>query len=145
MQNQLQREPSENEVADKLDFPTGKIKFALNFSSMHFSLDAPLDNEEDITQYDYLKDEDTPEPDQNLIISSLRKNIERLLNSLSKTEAQILKHYFGLNNQPSLSCKEIAKIMDRLVHRIRQMKEAALKKLKENKRSYLLKSYLGMS
>ncbi|HDR50957.1 MAG TPA: RNA polymerase sigma factor RpoD/SigA [Mariniphaga anaerophila] len=144
MQNQLQREPSENEVADKLDFPTGKIKFALNFSSMHFSLDAPLDNEEDITRYDYLKDEDTPEPDQNLIISSLRKDIERSLNSLTKGEAQILKYYFGLNNQPPISCEEIAKIMGFSVYRISKIKEAAIQKLRCKEKSYLLKSYLEM-
>ncbi len=145
MQQSLQRDPSVNEASEKLNISTEKIKFSLNFSNMHFSLDAPLDNEVDINRYDFLKDEDTPEPDQNLLKSSLRKDIELSLNSLTKGEAQILKYYFGLNNQPPLSCDEIAKIMGLSVYKIRQIKEGAIKKLRDKKRNFLLKSYLGMS
>lgn len=144
MQQKLHRDPTENEVAEKLDISAEKIKFSLNFSNMHFSLDAPLDNEENINRYDFLKDEDTPEPDQNLLKGSLRKDIERSLNCLAKGEAQILKYYFGLNNQLPLSCDEIAKIMGLSVYKIRQIKEGAIKKLRDKKRNFLLRSYLEM-
>jgi RNA polymerase primary sigma factor len=144
MQQKLHSDPTVNEVAEKLNISTEKIKFSLNFSNMHFSLDAPLDNEEDMTRYDFLKDEDTPEPDQNLLKSSLQKDIERSLNCLTKGEAQILNYYFGLNNQSPLSCEEIAKIMGFSVYRIKKIKEAAIQKLKDKKRNYLLRSYLEM-
>jgi RNA polymerase primary sigma factor len=144
MQQKFHSDPTVNEVAEKLNISTEKIKFSLNFSNMHFSLDAPLDNEEDMTRYDFLKDEDTPEPDQNLLKSSLQKDIERSLNCLTKGEAQILNYYFGLNNQSPLSCEEIAKIMGFSVYRIKKIKEAAIQKLKDKKRNYLLRSYLEM-
>ena len=145
MQQSLERDPSVHEASEKLQISTEKINFALNFSNMHFSLDAPIDDDGDYNRYDFLKDDNSKNPDHNLIKNSMGKDIERLLKSLPQREAQILKYYFGLNGEPVLSCKEIAKIMDCSVYRIRQMKDAALKKLRENKISYLLKSYLGMS
>ncbi len=144
MQQKLHRDPTVNEVAEKLDISTEKIKFCLNCSKMHFSLDAPLNYDDDCTRYDTLKNDYSTKPDQNLIKSSLRNDIERSLNSLTKHEAQIMKYYYGLNNQPPLSCEEIAKIMCFSVYRIRKIKEIAIQKLRFNEKSYLLKSYFEM-
>jgi len=87
--------------------------------------------------------DDSPSPDINLISGSLKKEIERSLNTLGEREAEILRYYFGLNSYQPHTLEEIGDEFGLTRERVRQIKEKAIKKLKNQYRNRLLKSYLG--
>jgi RNA polymerase primary sigma factor len=86
---------------------------------------------------------DSPSADNELLRNSLRSEIERSLSTLSEREADILRYFFGLNEYPPLTLEEIGEKLDLTRERVRQIKEKAIKKLKNKYRNQLLKSYLG--
>jgi RNA polymerase primary sigma factor len=93
--------------------------------------------------YDVLLNMETPSPDRGLLNSSLQKEIERSLATLGEREAEILRYYFGLNGTRPHTLEEIGEVFGLTRERVRQIKEKAIKKLKNNYRNKLLKSYLG--
>ena len=93
--------------------------------------------------YEVMEDEDVPKPDKDLIHESLKKEIERVLLTLSPREADIVRLYFGLNNKHPYSLEEIGAEFDLTRERVRQIKEKAIRRLRHTSRSKLLKSYLG--
>ena len=119
------------------------IENTMNFSNIHVSMDAPLRDEELNNMYDIMLNEDSPSPDTELIDSSLRKEIERSLSTLSQREADIIRYYFGLNNYQPHTLEEIGDEFGLTRERVRQIKEKAIKKLKNHYRNRLLKTYLG--
>ncbi|MFA7490614.1 MAG: RNA polymerase sigma factor RpoD/SigA [Mariniphaga sp.] len=143
LEQEFQREPTVEEVSNLMESTTDVVEDALNFSSIYVSMDAPLHDEELTNMYDILLNEDSPSPDSELISLSLRKEIERLLSTLSAREGNILKHYFGLNGLPSHTLEEIGEKFDLTRERVRQIKERAIRKLKNQYRNRLLKAYLG--
>ncbi|MDD4225052.1 MAG: RNA polymerase sigma factor RpoD/SigA [Mariniphaga sp.] len=143
LEQEFQREPTVEEVSNLMESTTDVVEDALNFSSIYVSMDAPLHDEELTNMYDILLNEDSPSPDSELISLSLRKEIERLLSTLSAREGNILKHYFGLNGLPLHTLEEIGEKFDLTRERVRQIKERAIRKLKNQYRNRLLKAYLG--
>jgi RNA polymerase primary sigma factor len=109
----------------------------------HVSVDAPLVNGEDNSMLDVMQNEDSPEPDAILMSDSLKKEVERILNTLTPREADVIRLYFGLSGQHPLTLEEIAERFDLTRERVRQIKEKALRRLKHISRSKLLKNYLG--
>jgi len=106
-------------------------------------MDAPLYDEEMSNMYDVILNNDSPSPDNELIDNSLRKEIERSLSTLGQREADILRYYFGLNGYPPYTLEEIGDEFGLTRERVRQIKEKAIKKLKNQYRNRLLKAYLG--
>ena len=109
----------------------------------YVSMDAPLAQEEKGDMYDVLLSEDASSPDEELISDSLRKEIERALNTLTRREADIIRLYFGLNGKHMHRLDEISEEFNITRERIRQIKQKAIRRLKHTARSRILKSYLG--
>jgi RNA polymerase primary sigma factor len=143
LEQEYQREPTLEEVAELMETKPELIEDSLNFSSIHISLDAPLREEEANNMYDVMLNDDSPVPDQKLMNTSLREEIERSLSTLGDREAEILRFYFGLNGYQPHTLEEIGDEFGLTRERVRQIKEKAIKKLKNQYRNRLLKSYLG--
>ena len=143
LEQEFQREPTNEEMAEILNTSTELIEDSLSISNTHMSMDAPVGDDESNNLYDILLNNDSPSPDNELITGSLRKEIERSLATLGEREADILRYYFGLNGYPPYTLEEIGDEFGLTRERVRQIKEKAVKKLKNQYRNRLLRSYLG--
>jgi RNA polymerase primary sigma factor len=143
LEQEYQREPTMDEVANLMESKPDIIEDAMNFSNIHVSMDAPLRDEEANNMYDVILNDDSPSPDSELMNGSLRKEIERSLATLGQREAEILRCYFGLNGYQPHTLEEIGDVFGLTRERVRQIKEKAIKKLKNQYRNRLLKAYLG--
>lgn len=143
LEQQYQREPSADEIAQYLDVPIRDVRNALKSYKKHLSMDAPLNTDDDAgSLYDIYCTEDQFLPDKSLMQESLKKEIESSLMHLHPREAEILRMFFGLSGQRNQSLDEIGKTIGLTKERVRQIRERALKKLKQKHRSKRLKSYL---
>ncbi len=136
------RKPTEDELADLLDVSEDKIKKTINSSSHQVSFDAPFAEGEDNTLLDVIENSNAPRADENLMKESLRIEIERALQTLTPRERDIIKLSFGIGTE-QISLEEIGEKYNLTRERVRQIREKALKKLKNTSRSKILKSYLG--
>ena len=142
LEQQLERPPSEEELAELLDIPEDKIKAILNISGRHVSIDAPLASDEDVNFVDVLPNEDTPPTDDKLMQESLSQEIERCLSTLTEIEREVIRMYFGIGQPHPLSLDEIAMKFNLTRERVRQIKEKGIKRLKNSSKSKHLKAYL---
>jgi RNA polymerase primary sigma factor len=143
LEQEFQREPTVDEVAELMEAKPELVEDSMNFSSIHVSMDAPLRDEEGNNLYDVMLNNDSPKPDEDLMDGSLRQEIERSLATLGDREAEILRFYFGLKGYQSHTLEEIGDEFGLTRERVRQIKEKAIKKLKNHYRNRLLRSYLG--
>ena len=143
LEQKYEREPSIDEISKTIELAPKEIKEVMRNAGRHVSMDAPLKNDEDGDMYEILMSKNSPSPDGKLVNDSLRKEIERILLSLTPREANIVKLYFGLNGKHPYTLEEIGEELALTRERVRQIKEKALKKLKQTTRSKILKSYLG--
>ncbi len=143
LEQEFEREPSAEEIAKTLEMQPEDVKKAMMTSNRHVSMDAPLQQGEEGSMYEVMPNKDLPLPDKNLITDSLRKEIERTLTTLSQREADILRLYFGLNGTAPHTLEEIGEKFDLTRERVRQIKEKAIRKLKQTSRCRNLKTYLG--
>lgn len=143
LEQEFEREPTEEELATILDLPEDKIKDSISISGRHISMDAPLVSGEESTLYDVMVNKDSPRADKKLIKESLQTEIERTLDTLSEREKEIIKLYFGIGMNHGLTIDEIGEKFDLTRERVRQIKEKALKRLRQSSRSKLLRTYLG--
>ena len=137
-----QRKPSEEELSEILDLPPEKISDTRRVSGRHVSVDAPFVSGEDNTLLDVLENSDSPIADSELINESLSKEIDRAFATLTERERNILKLSFGIG-VPEMSLEEIGEKYGLTRERVRQIKEKAIRRLRNTSRSNLLKSYLG--
>ncbi|MBR4230076.1 MAG: RNA polymerase sigma factor RpoD/SigA [Bacteroidales bacterium] len=142
LEQQLERPPSEEELAEMLDIPEDKIKAILGISGRHVSIDAPLASDEDVNFVDVLPNEDTPPTDDKLMQESLSQEIERSLSTLTPYERDVIKMYYGIGLPHPLSLDEIAMKFNLTRERVRQIKEKGIKRLKTSSKSKHLKQYL---
>jgi RNA polymerase primary sigma factor len=138
-----ERPPSAEEIAKELDMTVNDVKESMKNSGRHLSMDAPLVEGEDSNLYDVLRSGESPNPDRELIIESLRTEIERSLETLTPREADVVRLYFGLGDQHPMTLEEIGETFDLTRERVRQIKEKAIRRLKHTSRSKILKTYLG--
>ena len=137
-----ERVPTAEELADLLELPKDKIADALRVSGRHVSVDAPVISGEESTLLDILENDDSPNADNALINESLIHEVDRALTALTEREREILKHFFGVGVS-ELNLEEIGERLCLTRERVRQIKETAIRRLKHTSRSKLLKSYLG--
>ncbi len=137
-----ERKPSAEELADLLDLPKEKVVNTMRVSGRHVSVDAPFVTGEDNSLLDVLENSDSPVADNSLINESLSKEIDRAFSTLTERERVILKLAFGIG-VPEMSLEEIGEKFALTRERVRQIKDKALKRLRHTSRSNLLKSYLG--
>src|SRR4030065_43167 len=143
LEQEYEREPSSQEIAEILEMVPEDVKEALKTNGRTVSMDAPLSSEEDNTMYDVIQSNDTPSPDKNLIYESLAYEIERALNTLSPREAKVLKLYFGINMKHPFTLEEIGEKLSLTRERVRQIKEKAIKRIQFPTRCKILKTYMG--
>ena len=137
-----ERKPSAEELADMLDIPVDKIAETLKMSGRHVSVDAPFVEGEDNSLIDVMVNEDSPNADRGLINESLSTEISRALATLTPREADILKKFFGIGT-PEKTLEEIGDELHLTRERVRQIKEKAIRKLNTGQRSHILQTYLG--
>jgi RNA polymerase primary sigma factor len=137
-----ERRPSVNEIAEKVDLPEEKIVDAMKVNSRHVSVDAPFAEGEDNSLLDVLPNDDSPMADNELVKESLREEINRALALLNDRERNIIQAFFGIN-EPEMTLEEIGEKFGLTRERVRQIKEKAIRKLRSNTKSKILKAYLG--
>jgi RNA polymerase primary sigma factor len=143
LEQEYEREPSAEEIAELLELTENDVKESMKNSGRHISMDAPLVQGEESNMYDVLRSSDSPSPEAGLINDSLRKEIDRALSTLTSREADVIKYYFGLNGEHAMTLEEIGEKFDLTRERVRQIKEKAIRRLKQTSRSKILKTYLG--
>ncbi|MBP3586212.1 MAG: RNA polymerase sigma factor RpoD/SigA [Paludibacteraceae bacterium] len=136
-----ERKPSAEELAEELDIPVDKIADTLKMSGRHVSVDAPFVEGEDNCLIDVMVNEDSPNADRGLINESLSKEIDRALGTLTTREADIIRKFFGIG-MPEKTLEEIGVDLHLTRERVRQIKERAIYKLKTSNKSRVLKTYL---
>jgi len=137
-----ERIPSTEELADVLEITKEKIADTMRVSGRHVSVDAPFIEGEDNSLLDVLVNSDSPIADRALIAESLVREIERALATLTERERDIIKLFFGIGVQ-EMTLEEIGDKFGLTRERVRQIKEKAIRRLRHTSRSKLLKSYLG--
>ena len=145
LEQKFERPPSADELAEYLDCSTEEVKQSLANTGRHISMDAPLveGDESSSSMYDVLLNDSLPGPENELVVESLRKDIERSLSTLTQREGDVIRLYYGLNGKYPLTLEEIGERFDLTRERVRQIKEKAIRRLKHTSRSRMLKSYLG--
>ncbi len=137
-----ERRPSLNEIADKIDLPQEKIDEAMSVNGHHISVDAPFSDSEDSSLLDVLVNEDIPTTDMGLVNESLKSEIQAALNTLSERERRVIEASYGIG-QPELTLEEIGEKFGLSRERVRQIKEKAIRKLRTSTKNKNLKTYLG--
>lgn len=143
LEQEFERIPSAAELAESLEMSITEVADTLRISGRHLSVDAPFAQGEDNRLLDVLENEETPNPDNELMGESLKVEIERALSKLTKREAEVIRLYFGIGREHSLTLEEIGERFDLTRERVRQIKEKALRKLRHHNRSMALRAYLG--
>ena len=137
-----ERKPSVDEIAERVDLPEDKIADAMKANSRHVSMDAPIADGEDSSMIDFLSG-DSSNTDRELAIESLKAEVSRILKLLTDKEQKVLRAFFGIDGSPEMSLDEIGEKYNLTRERVRQIKEKALHRLRHNTKNKLLKSYLG--
>ena len=137
-----ERKPSVEEMADRIDLPEAKIAEAMKINTHHVSMDAPFADGEDNSLLDFLPNTDSPSTDNVLDQESLRTEIGRVLDVLNDREQKVIKAFFGIGMQ-EMTLEEIGDKYNLTRERVRQIKEKAIRRLRYNTKSKTLKTYLG--
>ena len=137
-----ERTPSADELANELELPKEKVTDTLRVAGRHISVDAPFADGEDNSLLDVLVNTDSPNADRGLINESLATEVERALEILTERERDIIRYFFGIGCS-EMTLEEIGEKFDLTRERVRQIKEKAIRKLRQSTRSQTLKTYLG--
>ena len=137
-----ERRPSVEEISERIDLPEEKIDEAINISGKHVSVDAPFTDSDENSLLDVLVNDDAPSADKQLFVESLRLEINKALEGLNDRERSIIEAFFGIN-QPEMTLEEIGSKFNLTRERVRQIKEKAIRHLRDTTNNKILKSYLG--
>lgn len=139
---ELGREPSPEEIAEKMLLPVDKVREILKISQEPVSLETPIGEEEDSHLGDFIQDEKVPVPAEAATYSLLKEQLNEVLNTLTERERKVLRLRFGLDDGRARTLEEVGKEFAVTRERIRQIEAKALRKLKHPNRSRKLKDYL---
>ncbi len=143
LEQEYERAPSAGELANALEVPEHKVKDTMKVSGRHVSMDAPFEEGEDSSLIDVMENPDSPNADDRLLNESLIQEIDRSLSTLTQREKNVVKLFFGIGMNHGLTLEEIGAEFDLTRERVRQIKEKAIRRLRNTSRSKLLKAYLG--
>jgi len=143
LEQNFEREATVEELAEILNLPVEKIKDTLKANGRSVSVDAPLVDGEDSTLIDVLSNPESPKADAGLMNESLSMEIDRVLKSLPEREREIIRMCFGIGMSHEMTLEEIAIKFDLTRERVRQIKEKALRMLRQSSRNKILKQYVG--
>ena len=142
VEQEHERTPSAEELANELELPKEKVTDTLRVAGRHISVDAPFADGEDNSLLDVLVNADSPNADRGLINESLATEVDRALEILTERERDIIRYFFGIGCS-EMTLEEIGEKFDLTRERVRQIKEKAIRKLRQSTRSSILRSYLG--
>ena len=137
-----ERRPSTDEISERIDLPEDKVDEAMMANARHVSVDAPFVDGEDNSLLDVLVNDDAPMADRQLVMESLRDEIAVFLQTLNERERSVVSAFYGIG-QPEMTLEEIGNKYGLTRERVRQIKEKAIRHLRNNTKNKLLKSYLG--
>ena len=143
LEQEFEREPSEDELADELEMDVKEIADTLKISSKHVSVDAPFSQGEENRLLDIITDDEQPSPDNLLLSESLKTEVARALSTLPEREAEVLRLYYGIETEHSMTLEEIGEKFNLTRERVRQIKEKAIRRLRQASKSKNLRTYLG--
>lgn len=143
LEQELERVPNADELAAELQIDVNEVAYAIEISGHHVSVDAPLTSSEETTSLLGLIPDSHPGPDSKLMLQSLKDDIESSLSTLTDREAIVIRNYFGINIDHSLTLEELGEKLNLTRERVRQIKEKALRRLRHSTRSKNLMVYLG--
>ncbi len=143
LEQKFEREPSPEELAEVLEITANEVVDTMKISGRHVSVDAPFVQGEENSLLDVLENDMEIRPDQELMNDSLRREVLRALSTLTQREAEVIMFYFGLNNEQAMTLEEIGEKFNLTRERVRQIKEKAIRRLRQTSRSKALKAYLG--
>ena len=143
LKQEFEREPSAEEIAQALEMDVNEISDTMKIYGKQVSVDAPFFWGDENSLLDVIQNEEMPAPDTELISESLKTEIQNVLAILPVREAEVIKLYFGLDGETPLTLEEIGDKFHLTRERVRQIKEKAIRRLRHNSRSKILKSYLG--
>ncbi|MCL5129052.1 MULTISPECIES: RNA polymerase sigma factor RpoD/SigA [unclassified Algibacter] len=143
LEQENERPPSAQEIANKLDLSLTDVKQSMKISGRHVSMDAPFQEGETSNLYDVMNSSESPRPDSGLMQDALNIEVNRALNSLSEKEAEVIRHYYGISKKQPMSLQEIGDSFGLTRERVRQIKEKGIRRLRQNSKSKVLKTYLG--
>lgn len=138
----LGREPTDDEIAEKLGWSEAKVKTVKNVAREPISLETPVGEEEDSLLADFIEDKDAENPAQRTAYNLLQEQLKEVLDTLPKREQEVLKMRFGLEDGYSLTLEEVGLYFEVTRERIRQIEAKALRRLRHPKRSKIVKDYL---
>lgn len=142
LEQEHKRAPSTDELSDDVKLSKAKVLNAIQISGRHISVDAPFKEDEDNSLLDVMENKESPNADNSLLQDSLRKEIQRTLTILSEKERNVIESFFGLG-KPEMSLEEIGNKFGLSRERTRQIKEKAIRRLRQSSKNKLLKAYLG--
>ena len=137
-----ERRPSVDEISEQIDLPEEKVDEAIQANTRHVSVDAPFIDGEDNSLLDILVNNDAPMADRQLQIESLREEIKHLLKTLNDRERCVITAFYGIG-QSEMTLEEIGNKYGLTRERVRQIKEKAIRRLRNNTKNKILKAYLG--
>ena len=137
-----ERRPSSVEISEQTDIPQEKVDEAMMVNTRHVSVDAPFVDGEDNSLLDVLVNDEAPMADRQLVIESLRSEIAAVLKTLNERERNVITAFYGIG-QPEMTLEEIGNKFGLTRERVRQIKEKAIRRLRNSTNNKLLKSYLG--
>lgn len=137
-----ERRPSVDEIADKTDLPHEKIEDVLKVNTRQVSVDAPMADGDGTSMIDFMQSDSDPSTDEELLKESLRSEIASALSILNDRERNVIEAFYGIN-QPECTMEEIGKKYGLTRERVRQIREKAIRRLKQNTQNKMLKAYLG--
>lgn len=144
LEQEHEREPSTEELAEATDIPIEKVADTLRVSGKHISIDAPLIAGEESTLVEVIPNTDSPSADATLMKESLEREVDRALSTLTERERDVIKLFYGIGAAHPLTLEEIGDKFNLTRERVRQIKEKAIRRLRHSSRSKLLLPYLDL-
>ena len=142
MEQTYQRPPSAVEIANELDMTVAKVKLAMKNTGKHLSMDAPFQEGESSNLYNVIQSKETTRPDAKMMKESLQKDINQALRTLPDRDSEIVRLYYGIGERSPKSLNEIGELFDITRERVRQIREKAIRVLRNKSNNQVLQAYL---
>ncbi len=144
LEQQFEREPSTEEVAEALEMDVEEVAASMGISARHVSMDSPMSDGEENTLLDVMENPNAEKTDGDLVYNqSLKTEIERSLTTLTERQKEVICFFFGIGVDHPMSLEDIGEKFSLTRERVRQIKDKAITKLKTNTRCQVLRTYLG--